>query len=540
MNKVKNRVILHGSFEQIEPHNSSFLRTKIRVFAFGDNQNMSSINQSSFEKAKPSIFNIPIVAKYNVENDDLEGHNPTIKKTDDGWIYYYDTYPIGVVSSDANISFEQVEETIGDETSVKTYVVIDNVYLWRRYDATKKIKEWIDTGVQAQVSMEIGEIEGQFNEDGFFVFTSWQFEAIAALGTEVEACFPMAEIQEYSKDKFKDSYYEMLKELKESVSDEELDTGLKEVANFNKGGQNVLDKLLEKYSVTKEQLTEKGINFAELSLEDLEVKIQEFTKDEETDTPEDTKEEFSLTTEQTREELMMALSEVDQETDEWGWTYSRYYYIDWKDSSVFAYDSKDNWKIVGFSFATNEDKITVDFDSRKRYKIEFAPFEGEDETQEFGLVPQDLVDYQFKTKESTLKKDFASEKETAVQEVQSQLDTYKEKFSTIENEAKELREFQDGILSAKRKDEEEELFSSFAEKLTEDEMKPVKDKITEYENLEDAEKDLALIFSRKSVNFSKKSKSKESVKVYIDGGDDKKVDPSKPSWAYIVEENVGK
>lgn len=216
--KIKNPLTFNGHFEAMQDYNSSFYRTSMRIFAFGSNGNGSSISQQSFEKAKESLRLIPIVAKYNNDAEDLEGHNVKIRKNNnDEFELFHDTYPIGVVSNTSNISTEEVNEGTEDNPNFKTYVVVDNVFLWKRYEATKKIQEWIDEGIAPKLSMEIGGVEGQFNEQGYFEIDSFEFEAIAALGSDVEPCFPRAEITQYSKQTFKDEFKALVFELKETL-----------------------------------------------------------------------------------------------------------------------------------------------------------------------------------------------------------------------------------------------------------------------------------------------------------------------------------
>jgi hypothetical protein len=224
VDKVK-RLSFQASFEAIEDYNPQFLRTRIKVFAFGVNRNNSKITPQAFEKAKNTIFNIPVVAKYTDENDkygekgDLEGHNTYLTTDDDGnWIIKTDTYPIGVVSTQANITYEEVNEGTEENPDIKTYVVVDNVFLWKRYEATQKIQSWLEQGIVPNVSMEIDEIEGHYSKDeGCFVIESFIFSAICALGSNVEPCFPKASIEQYSHQTFEDAFYEMLKQLKASL-----------------------------------------------------------------------------------------------------------------------------------------------------------------------------------------------------------------------------------------------------------------------------------------------------------------------------------
>lgn len=205
-------------FEIDETYESSnWLKTKIRTFAFGRNRNGSDILDSSltnFTKARSSIGAVPIVAKYNDETDNLEGHNVSMRKNkDDEYEIYYNTDALGFTSPTASFYLEEVNEGTDANPDYKTYVVIEDVYLWKRFDATKKIIEWFKEGIAPRVSMEIDQVEGRFDRDGYFQIHDFVFTGIAALGTDVEPAFPRAEIQTYTVNEFREELKTLMSEL---------------------------------------------------------------------------------------------------------------------------------------------------------------------------------------------------------------------------------------------------------------------------------------------------------------------------------------
>lgn len=216
----KNSTLMNGVFESIQEYNSSFLRTKIKMLAFGHNRNGSSFQseESFFNATKTSLPLIPVVAKFNKEKDNLEGHNVTVEINEDGdYEFNYDTYPIGVVANNYNLTIEDVNEGTEEYPDIKKYVVIDNVFLWKRYKAVQKIESWIQEGAKPKVSVEIDNVAGSFDEDGYFKIDNFNFQAICALGSDIEPCFPRAEISTYSlsdlNKEFKDLIYELNQDL---------------------------------------------------------------------------------------------------------------------------------------------------------------------------------------------------------------------------------------------------------------------------------------------------------------------------------------
>lgn len=210
--------VFNSVFEIDETYESNnWIKVKIRTFAFGRNRNGSDILNSSltdFSKAKKSIGAVPVVARYNDESDDLEGHNVTLRRNkNDEPELYHGTDPLGFTAPSAGFYFEEVNEGTEEESDYKTYVVVEDVYLWKRFDATKKIIEWFKNGIAPRVSMEIDHVEGQFDNDGYFQIHDFEFTGIAALGTETEPCFKKAEIQLYAVNEFKDDLKALMSEL---------------------------------------------------------------------------------------------------------------------------------------------------------------------------------------------------------------------------------------------------------------------------------------------------------------------------------------
>lgn len=291
--KNKNSVAISGRFESHENvKNSTFLKTKMRVFAFGENRNGSLFDLDSFTRARDSISLIPVVAKYTEANDsygnagDLTGHNVELKETKDGYEFYHDTFPIGVISNTSNFYIEEVNEGTEINPDIKQYVVADEVYLWKRYEATKKIGEWLTNGITPKVSMEIGDVSGTINEDGYFHIDSFEFEAVAVLGSDVEPCFPRSEITTYSKQEFKKELKELVFELNKTLQGGDIVSKEieKEVEKVEKIEEEI-EATVEEIEVVEEVETEKEPETTE------EVEDKQDVKEDKEDNAEETKEE---------------------------------------------------------------------------------------------------------------------------------------------------------------------------------------------------------------------------------------------------------
>ena len=125
-----------SAITEIAEMNSSFDSCMIRVMYTGKNRNKTSISKAAVERAIPTIYNVPIVCNYNVEEDSIGGHDVEIVKTDYGVKMVNLTDAIGVIPAGAEYHWEQIQD--GDTTH--EYLCVGGL-LWKRSSAyDKKIK----------------------------------------------------------------------------------------------------------------------------------------------------------------------------------------------------------------------------------------------------------------------------------------------------------------------------------------------------------------------------------------------------------------
>lgn len=248
---LKKLLEFKSSISDVKQINPLFSTCKVRVLYTGKNRNMSIITRDAVEKALPTLAGIPIVGEFSVENKDFKGHGGAIDLSD--YKYIHTTKPYGFVPESATYEWEEIRG--------KEYLTISGCWLWTgRYEEAYSI---IEKGKSQ--SMEIEVTDGQWvEEEEAYRIDNFLFSALCILGDEVEPAFEDASIRAYSldKDSFKQEFSQMLSELKSSLTQE------KEV-------NAMLKELLEKYSTTVEDLTAKGLNFSEISEDELENKIKE-------------------------------------------------------------------------------------------------------------------------------------------------------------------------------------------------------------------------------------------------------------------------
>lgn len=236
--------------------NPLFSTCKVRILYTGKNRNMSIISKDAVEKALPSIIGVPIVGEFSVETKDFKGHGGRIDL--DSYDFVHTTKPYGFVPQDATFSWEEVKTRDG----VREYLTVDGCQLWSgRYPEVFSVVE--DGKSQ---SMEIEVVDGEWNEqEEAYDIKNFIFSALCILGDDVEPAFEDANISasfSLDSDTFKAEYAKMMEDAKSVLLNE-------------KEENMMLKKLLEKYSLTVEELTAKGIDFNEISEDELEAKIIE-------------------------------------------------------------------------------------------------------------------------------------------------------------------------------------------------------------------------------------------------------------------------
>lgn len=279
--------------------NPLFTKCRVAILYTGHNRNNSYFTKESVEKAKYSIFNIPVVGEYLSEKDNFGGHGGKLEITDTDIKYIQTTIPYGVVGENAELYWENITEADG---TINEYLIVDGVYLWTgRYEELNVLIEQQKLGH----SMEIEVNEGNFAViDGkeTFRIDDFIFSALCMLGVDkgentedhVEPCFESSNIQvSYSldKDSFKHQFNQMLDELKFSM---------------NKGGNTKME------NEVVQEVTEivEEVEFTEEVLEEAETVIEnEVIETTEEDVTEEIKEVVEEAFENTEEVDVVEASE---------------------------------------------------------------------------------------------------------------------------------------------------------------------------------------------------------------------------------------
>lgn len=265
--------------------NKSFAAAKCLVCYTGRNRNYSDIGKQKIIDALPSIRNIPVVGRYDIDKDDFGSHDVKIINKENGIDIVNATIPFGVVPESANQWFE-TRIVNGEEKEC----FFTDVVLWKRQHGYEHIAK---AGTISE-SMEIDVSEYMIDQDGYCIIDKFQFEALCLLGESVEPCFENACVQMYSNEivsDFKLQFSEMLREFKElnQSSTTVTDVTMEVDIDKNNGGSTMAEEIKNEVvdEVTETVVEETLEETVENTVEDVAEEVVEETTDEVTDEPVD-------------------------------------------------------------------------------------------------------------------------------------------------------------------------------------------------------------------------------------------------------------
>lgn len=368
--------------------NKSFAAAKCLVCYTGRNRNYSDIGKQKIIDALPSIRNIPVVGRYDVDKDDFGSHDVKIINKEDGIDIVNATIPFGVVPESANQWFE-TRIVNGEEKEC----FFTDVVLWKRQHGYEHIAK---AGTISE-SMEIDVSEYMIDQDGYCIIDKFQFEALCLLGESVEPCFENACVQMYSNEivsDFKLQFSEMLREFKELNQPSTMEVDIEN----NDGGSTMTEEIKnEVVDEMAETVVEENVDEAvEETVEEVVEEVVE-TTDEPTDevvektaedeTSEDTEEVVEETTEETvveetNEDFSVLYAELkekydalEKEFDEYKLSHS-YFNADFEELKSYkeSKEAEERQCAEEALFADYEDAIgeTEEFKALKEKASEFS------------------------------------------------------------------------------------------------------------------------------------------------------------------------
>lgn len=440
MDKKRLGINFQMSFSGIKPLNKTFEYGRCAIAYAGLNRNRSNISKEAFEKALPTLKNVPLVANYDIETDTLGGHDLKIVTNAEGEMQLINaTSPFGLVPESAKQWWEDVDGT--------EYLMTE-VLLWKRSPATQHIlaKGSVAQSMEINLYDELGNY--QIEADGSCTINNFEFEALCAIG--VEPCFEEASVQ-IGAEKALSSYSEQFSLMLSDLKQFSLEKGGLE--NLSETVNNVVEEVVEDaatdfdavpdnandVSVTAEGVVMDNPDAVSsegntgLGFEDEAVSVVEVAEPE--------KQEFASTYEMRRRAIEQALPRFS-EYDENGYLLSRmtYYLRDFDDT--YAY-------VIEETFCDG-DWLNKDF----KWKYSFDETKGAAELAEV----KEEVFVRYLTSEEINQLDTIK---ATLQSVQAEFDAYKEDHSVPNAEVEALNKFKADTEKAAYRQSLEEIFASF-------------------------------------------------------------------------------
>ena len=464
---------------EISNKDERFLEVEIDVLHEGLNLNQSIFSKEVVNQNVNTIKNTPILGFIRELPDgenDFKGHEYIITKTDkNGLTRKYIGSAFGLIPESCNARWITKMSEDGQE---RDYLRVDGI-LWTKFSDSIDI---MMRDIEKPHSMELfpDNIEGYEDEDGNFVFTSFNFDGCCILGSTDDIQPAMIS----SNIKIKD--YEVQFTMKDFV-------------------KNLQSELNDKYS-TFTKLNEL---------------VNENNKGGITTMPNT---DFS-TVLQMFKDISDTIAQHELIEDRWGDKYPRYYAVDIQENEVIVVDRMNNYNYFAFSFTMNGDSIEIDFENCKRKKISYEDYVEGVTTPEgafdFGKHIADIEESAFtKVSEANTKVETAeqakTEAETNYTAIKSDYDDIKPKYDAYvladeQRQAAELEAQKDAKFS-----EYEETLGENADFVA---LKERKDELS----VDDIEKECALLYvkvNRAKSNFSKTSGTSVVTGVFKDDDED--------------------
>lgn len=439
-----------------------FVPVEIVLMHLGENYNGSYFSKKIVQEAIPSLANTPILAymeKNSDNEDDFSDHRSVVVKQSND-----EGYEIEYVGAAIGVIPEnnnaRFEDRDDGNGNIKTYLIVDGL-IWTKWK--KPLRIFDERNGKVLQSMELHQdYEGEMKDDGLFHFTKFSFFGACALGKDVSPAMEGANISvNFAMEDFIVELQTKMEEYK-----------LFQLNKDKKGGDSMNERekklvLLKSFSKSLEEIKELGIDFESITYEDLDSQLKEIAEDKKDDSNDDSKDN------------------VEPKQD------------DKKDDSDFA-DGADDVK-----------DSDVSDDSADDVKDDIK--DGDDSDSKDELSDDNKDD------------DKDTDYQKLYEELKSEFEALQADYAVIEQTNAKLKEFKESRLSEDRKSEEKELFGKYEMLEGIEDFESLKKKSSEFEKIDDLEKEIALIFTRNyaKLNFNKKQEKETKNSFNLDNDKDK-------------------
>ena len=475
---------------EVSNKDDRFLEVEIDVLHDGLNFNQSIFSKEVVNKNIETIKNTPILGFIRQLPDgekDFKGHEYIITKTDkNGLTRRYIGSAFGLIPESCNARWITKMSEDGQE---RDYLRVDGL-LWTKFSDSIDI---MMRDIEKPHSMELfpDNIEGFENEDGNFVFTSFNFDGCCILGStdDIQPAMISSDI------KIKD--YEVQFTMSDFV-------------------RKVQSELNDKYKT-----------FTELKLVNEKTNQGGIEAMEKTDFAQTLLSQFS--------DISQMVSQRETFTNRFGEECPRYYTVDVQENEVIVVDAMNNYNYFGVSFAIEGDKPVLNFESVKRKKLRYEDYEENTAPEgafDFGKHIEEIENNAFaKVEEANMKVSEAENKvvefEAKVSEFETAKNEIEEKFNQVNAEFEEMKPKYEDFVKAEQARIEAEVdaqkdaeFAKYETILADDaNFAALKEKKSEL-TVKEIEAECAIMYARKALatNFSRNNDSVMVAGIIDNGG----------------------
>ena len=200
----------------------------IKVFYVGENRNRTFINESVAAEIGKTLRGAPIVGYYKNNKEDFADHGEKVIIDDEGIHFECQTVPYGFVSPDAEVWFQNFQDTDDFGNKIVHKYLMTTGYLWT--DQFPQANLPIVQGRPQSMELKKQSMQGQWKTNyeknvDFFIINDAIIQKICILGDDVEPCFEGASVTapdvsaKFTLDNnFKRTLYNMMQDLKNALS----------------------------------------------------------------------------------------------------------------------------------------------------------------------------------------------------------------------------------------------------------------------------------------------------------------------------------
>ena len=203
-------------------------KCEIKVLYLGENRNHTFITKEVATDMAKTLRGAPIVGYWKQEKEDFRDHGEVIIIDEEGITFECKTIPYGFVAPDAQVWFQEFEDTNDfGETTVREYLMTTG-YLWTgQFEECKSAVE--SDGKPQSMELDKNTVNGHWevNKRGmdFFIINDAIFSKLCILGDDIEPCFEGAKVSapdvsaSFTKvdDTFKQTLFTMMQDLQTAL-----------------------------------------------------------------------------------------------------------------------------------------------------------------------------------------------------------------------------------------------------------------------------------------------------------------------------------